>query len=266
VWPAVVLVFLLATVGPDAYKKLRGEDPSVPAQLKAIRGAAAAENLHVVADRRVHLRSGVDSRLMVLRDDRRHGTQSDEVRVYDELSGALQMMYAFQPDRGGYVFRADRVGDLDGDGRPEVVGSYTSSHKGTTLRVPLAISYRGPDLGYRASSLIKDPPALTQSRSARRLRLFDHHAQVAIRGYPVTDYSVAMDGKRPVLVGGFARQQANHAQHPLLEVQVWSLSFPRGRAKAQQCGLLPGRAPAVAREAGELTGAYRRAAGHYACR
>ena len=256
-WLALIGLGIFEGV-PPAYRAVIGDPPAISEQLEEIRRDAATEGFHAIVNRPADLHAtGTRSWLIVLRHDSINSGQprvkrvSDEVRIFDEVDGELQEKLRFQPrpKRGlVYVFGLKQLGDADGNGRPEIVGSYSSLFMSDELPVPFVIAWSERDDRYVMSPLIRDPPTLNESsrpgtygRIARRrygenAQLEDTRAPRShLRGYPVEEFVLARRRGLPVLLAGFIHRQAIRAAVGTIEVHAWSIDFQRPEARSYQC-------------------------------
>lgn len=212
--------------------------------------------------------AGASSYVLVLRHDgySRLGerppttTPSDELRIYDLERGKLKLRFRFEPaaptypSEGtslrapGYTFRLGSVRDLDGNGRPEIIGSFeTYVEESSPLPLPVVIVWDEEAARYRLSPLFGNPPRLkalpspgmyaqySQDEYARPRTLRDVAGSTSIVGH-VADFSAVRQGSEgtPVLVGGFTAQSAETLPE-VLELKAWILDFQRPQPQTIEC-------------------------------
>ncbi len=261
VWGVVITVIVTAALVAWGAPAIFGSRVTVEEQVAAIRHTAARHSLYPVFGRQADLGSGVQSYVMVLRTkDTVLNTDTDDVsdiiRVYGIHGGALRLEFEYQPrafndgyeiEGFPYVYNVDEITDVDGNGRPELIGSF-SIQSGTGLHdpVPTVISWddykqrfiiapllaHAPELTPVADPGIAqtytqagDPTALTSSRSSRQ-----------IRGYPVEAFGVLhRRSEPPLIIGGFLVRARDAADPQLYQAVAWTLNLTLETPDTYEC-------------------------------
>ena len=133
-------------------------------QVDEIRATLQAEGFKVEY-REVDLHQGAPSHLFIAAnlDGRGARTASDEVRIYDEVDGSLELALTYRPEVTqipptetpiATAFRLDEIADIDGDGQDEIFGSYEANLAGAEYqRVPVVIARESGE-GYLVTPLL----------------------------------------------------------------------------------------------------------------
>jgi hypothetical protein len=254
-----------------------GKPPSVAVQLDEVVGRAAASGEFVVALKRTDLHgTGESSYFMVLRAEStllqryRYGRDvSDEVRVYDvDGTNKLRLRYKFHPRGSSYlwVFRTESIGDLDGNGVPEVIGAWEQIAMEPIWPRPVVLGWSPTDsryemhpilatnppdkYGYTPSrpQLVKATPANGYAAGIRRFyvsptRLQDSSNGTVFSSYAVEDFFVIRSRFGVALVAGFYVAGAGHADTDTVEMLAWSVNFalpaPAADAALKAAKLMP---------------------------
>ena len=145
-------------------------DPEpVGAQVARARKGLVRQGLEIVAFRRVRLHEGAVSYLFVVRRTSARGP-ADSVRIFDDAGGHLRPALTLAPRvASGNVglhtrFHLTTIRDLDGDGQPEILGSFDTNEAGEEFqRVPVLIAHASAADRYVVTPLLRtsalDPAA-----------------------------------------------------------------------------------------------------------
>jgi hypothetical protein len=256
-WAALVAL-IVSAVGVFLYTALKPSQTPIPEQLAEVRRDAARRSQHPIADRAVALdRSGHSARLLVFRRDNPLSGPSDDFRVYRDDGPRLQLKFRFQPrgdplpgDRLGAprVVRLDKVGDVDGDGRQEIIGSWASFGMAPFAPVPFVLSYDDATKSYRLWPLIPTRPELAPVRQpghaffARHFeykkpqKMPDLHGGRPFIGYGAEDYVLTKQAGVPVLLATYLARARSQTDPQLYEVTGWNLDVSRTPPLIWQCG------------------------------
>lgn len=206
---------------------------STTAQLDGVLQRAAKEGRRAVfqASARLHGPGAPVSQVLVLRDKRlkEHPEGdiptdtrgrfvvpgSDEIRIYDSTDDGYRLAFRFLPqgpgqvrqlpegDWPGFRFRASPVTDIDGDGRPEIVGTFERVTLASgPMPTPVLISWDDGEQRYRLAPLIQDPPRLSDSTAAQRAQftgytrptiLQDRYSNNKVLAYATDHYKIVTD-------------------------------------------------------------------------
>jgi hypothetical protein len=157
---ALVATFVSLAVGAGAaWLFTRGE--SVSEQVDDVRAGLQAEGFEVEYQE-LELHQGGPSHMFVASRPAEPAV-SDEVRIYDEVDGSLELELEYLPEftftdtpdqPQGAAFQSREVADIDRDGQSEILGSYETNLAGEEYqRVPVLIVRRGEG-GYEATPLL----------------------------------------------------------------------------------------------------------------
>lgn len=243
-------------------------------QLDRVLQTAAREKRRVVfrASAHMHGPGGPEAQIIVLRDDRvkehppgdipidAHGRSSapgsDEVRVYDLVQGRLSLRFRFLPQGPGQVrqlpegdyptfrFRATPPRDRDGDGRPELVGSFDRVTLASgPYPVPVSLSWDDGAQRYQLAPLIPNPPKIRVPEGQARLlggythatTIKDRYSGAILRGHAVDAFGLF--GREPdvIVAAAYADPVAVAANRAGYYVQAWLLDFQAGPPVALEC-------------------------------
>lgn len=258
-----------------------GTRPSLPTQIDDVRRVAAEQGLHTSLIRRADLHgTGGSAILMVFRDaDAFFGditkTRSDDLRIYDvDDEGDLRLAFRFRPSGAGrltpdYVFRIDTIADLDGNGRPEIIGAWEMVAMGPVLPRPVAVVWEEARSRYVMYPLLRPPkrsdmgfgfnpsaggrpplvPASPPGGYAAGLRRFYVQPTTLKNDFDATSLaSYAVEGfyirrtpeGRATLVAGYIVQQRRHIDIATVEVLGWPLELIPEPSVPAVCGGGPG--------------------------
>lgn len=165
--------------------------PSIAAQVQAIRANARTSGFDRTVYLRTSLRAGTTAHLFVLdpapREEKGRVTYaSTELRLYEELDGRLRRRLTFQPvgPKGGFVFQStptsDRFAfdstidvssvllrlmdslDIDQNGEAEVLAYYEVVDNDTRIprQIPVVLAWSDSSTRYELSALFQEPPKL----------------------------------------------------------------------------------------------------------
>jgi hypothetical protein len=252
----VAWVALVGLVVSMVVARLRAA-PSLQEQLEAIGKDAVANSMYPVIQRPVDLRGGQSrSYLIVLRDAGLAETNvldrdnlSDRVRIYEAVDERLRLRFDFSPSGflgdNPYVFRLDSISDLNADGWPEIIGSFSPYGMGPFFPHPVVIGW-DPSGSYRIAPLLTDRPGLARIKRRgiygqgvyesylRPDRL--HSGKESFLAYGAEDYVlVRRAGQTPILVAGYIAKAEAHADLPLVEVLGWVVDLSWPTTTAFQC-------------------------------
>jgi hypothetical protein len=249
--------------------------PAVHEQLSAIVRDARKEHRRLLfhATAPLHGQRGSESEVLVLRDDRipdpppgdamidSRGRfiipRSDEIRIYDVAEGRLREAFRFLPqgagqikqlpegDRPQFHFIAQAPADLDGDGRPEVIGAFERVTLATApLPAPVVLAWDGGARRYRLSPLIARAPGLHASNRRERAALegytkptiiVDRYSRRRVHAYAIDTYKVIRSRPYALLVGGYLDQEALISGHERYKLQAWTLDLQNGAVETSAC-------------------------------
>jgi len=241
-------------------------DPQpISKQLEEIRSAAAKEGLESIADKRVDLRAtGEDGHLFVFQDrSLRHPLKmkkpvSDEIRLYSDEGGTLHVSFRFRPkldSRSPVLFNLVSVSDLDGNGRPEILGSFNpwAVDSLEASPFPIVIAWDYGEGAYRMYPLVDHPPRFRRKvgprglwgRSAsslyrKKISLTDHETGQTVDGFTVLGFSPARStpGGQPAILESFVAKAPCHFCQQTIEVQMLTAQY-QARPEMFPCSPLP---------------------------
>lgn len=231
-----------------------GDPPPVGEQLESIRSAAADQGLEVIDEKNVDLRgTGAKAHLFVLRDaSRRHPLGgktpqlSDEVRLYSDESGTLKMSFHFRAELSGSIrtdpvsFNLVSVSDVDGNGRPEVVGFFTpwAVDSLEAAPFPVVITWDDAEQAFRMFPLVDRP--LRERRPIDRRggwgdgsiyrqenSLTDKETGETVKGYNVLGFAITKTslGEPAILRSYVAKAKCHFCGGQLIEIRMSTASF-----------------------------------------
>jgi hypothetical protein len=261
-WTALITALFVAAI--NRYQVLDvfgfGSPPSVATQLERIRKQEAARRRHTVYSAKLDFHgTGTLSYLMVLRDDRfdnldasaRAAGVSDEVRIYENHDGVLEMVYTFMPRSTGgldrpFLFRIEAAEDIDGNGEMEVIGAFGPLAMEPFAPIPLMIDW-DDDAGYGVRTILNNPPGFEVLRKrgiygmasqrfyTRPTVLTDTHTLESVRGYAVEDLAVLAGPDEPVMIGSFIVKARSHAKLELIQIMGWQINVQDPNFPATPC-------------------------------
>lgn len=232
-----------------------GRPAPLPEQLESIRSAAANNGLEVVDERVVDLRgTGEQAHLFVLRDaSRRHlpsatrrPPRSDEIRLYSNESGSLALSFHFRAELGKGAgtdpvsFNLVSVSDVDGNGRPEIVGFFTpwAVDSLEASPFPVVISWVDAEQAFRMFPLVDRPLRDRQQVGPRgawgrgviyreRSSLTDRETGETVRGYKVLGFATTTTplGEPAILTSYVAKAKCHFCGGQIIEVRISTASF-----------------------------------------
>jgi len=262
VW--VIVLGLLLAAGLGLVQLGGRDDASISEQLADIRKEAASDSARTVVNERMDLRgTGEQAHLLVFRDDRIFSAleggrvqyaPSDEIRIYEKADDELERRFRFQPEvppttKAPYVFRLASAEDLDGNGRPEVIGAYSRVAMGAFLPIPVVLSWDEASGDYVLHALLQRAPLLrrvahpgvfgrtARSRYGRPVLLEDRWTRASVRGFGVESFALAVSDGAVRLIASYIQKAASHAARKRFEVAAWSLDLQRPRPEGFQCHL-----------------------------
>jgi hypothetical protein len=260
---ALLVIFIRSIGDPDPVRK----------QIAEIRRDAAAEHgTHLIENERVDLEGGGQrAYLLAFRHDSLRTIPSgeevqtdvsDEIRIYRvDDDGDVVEAFRFQPRPridpvpGGpdtkrpYLFNVHSVSDLDGNGRPELIGAFKIRAMEDADPFPVAITWEDESQQYRLVALLPNRPDLAHSSIGlwARLQLQDYitedvlrdpDAGVKLTGFAVEGYDVVRTPLRrePALAVGYVVHAAAHASsHKRIEMQVVVLDLQAADPRTFTC-------------------------------
>jgi hypothetical protein len=269
-WAAFVALAVTQFSGP-LWDAAFGEPAPIHEQLANVRQQAAADSLRTVANRRVDFHgTGQASYLLALRRDDTPWAAgpngkllrvSDEIRIYDVEDHELVLRFRFRPkpDRGlAYLFELLSVGDLDRNGRVELVGSYWSVYMNERQATPVALVWDDATSAYKLSGLITTRPQL---RFAKRPgywerilrqdyadpdRLHDPRSGITTRSYVAEFVTLVQEpSSGPFLLAAYIVRQRAHIWPATYQLTAWRLDFQKPTAASTGCFPPPADLPLV---------------------
>lgn len=218
------------------------------------------------------------SQVLVLRDPRlkehpageavtdAHGRyvvpRSDEVRIYDTVDGKLRLAFRFLPqgpgqvrqapegDWPGFRFRPSPVTDIDGDGRPEIVGTFERVTLASgPMPAPVLISWDDGTQRYRLAPLIAQHPRLSGSNALDRAQLAgylkptilqDRYTSKKVYAYATDHYKIIRDKPDAFLVAAYLDVASMTFSRVRYEIQAWTLDLQSGALETLACLDAPG--------------------------
>lgn len=275
-WPVVTGLAVGGTLlAIQAILRSKEPDP-IPQQLDRLTQEFEAGSSTVLDLRPANFHgSGVSSYVFIIRDERLSGVEdpgsrrSDEVRIYDEIDGSLELAFRFRPELATpdtswvvgepipYAFVLRSLQDLDRDGRDELVGGYGVWTMAPTLPTPIAITWEGGR--YRMQALVPSSPDIAKPPSPGAFGrtwlpnyespslLVDPEEDETLRGFPVEDFAAyRAEGDVPIggvrLVAAFLVRATSHADPELYDLEAWTVDL-KGQTYSYQCGRPPQKAP-----------------------
>jgi hypothetical protein len=271
-WAAFVGLVVIA-VATAAYVAIAADPRHPPGSLKEQLGAirhrqaVAVHPRRPVVDKEIDLRgTGAQAHLLVFRDDRlfsaRHkgpffgnAPASDEIQIWEEGNGELKLRYRFQPDispqpGSAYVFEVQSASDLDGNGRPEIIGAFSQAYAGRPYQpLPVVLSWDDASDSYGLHSLVERRPSLRDMNRPYRkndrlayglpVKLGDSRADERIRGFQAEGFAVAALPGEVRLAMGYYKTNPSDPVRVRAEIAVWKVDLQRPRPEAVQCDLAP---------------------------
>jgi hypothetical protein len=264
-WGVVIGAAVTAALAAWIVPAIFGSSQSVEEQIAALRHAATREGLYPVLGREVDLGSGDPSYVMVLRaqstaQSPATASVSDVIRVYDIHEKRLRRAYEYQPlafndgfERFGfpYLYKVQEITDVDGNGRPEIIGSF-SVQSGTGLHTPIptVLSWDeltqqfvlAPLLAHKPHIVAVPHPGIAQgdSRAGVPLTLTSRDRPVQLQGYPVETYGVLhREHESPLVIGGFLVRARDNADPQLYQAVAWTLNLTLQTPDTYECPAAP---------------------------
>jgi hypothetical protein len=266
----VVVAGALAGIGAHVLHNDSQSEPKRPVstQLEAVVKEAVRDRRHVVTRRRLSLHgTGTTSHLLIFRDEDlrdRFRTDlqtpqalSDDVRIYDEVSGELRLRFRFQPQNPGevlqapdgdmpsFVFRLGSIADLDENGKVEVFGSFERiSLASGPFPVPVIIAWDEGQQRYRLSALIPEPPQLLPPDRLPRAvldgylkatEIHNQHTEQVVSAHAADTFVVTKAPRAPVLVASYS-QQTRFGYGGRDELKAWFLDLQSPTPRFLECG------------------------------
>ena len=155
----IVAVAIIAAGGGSS-----GGDAPIAEQVDEIRAGLQEEGFEVGYSK-LELHQGAPSHLFIATKLDQGGgrASSDEVRIYDDVDGALEPQLTYRPEVTqssppevliATAFQVRTVTDIDGDGQSEILGSYETNLAGEEYqRVPVLIARESGE-GYLVTPLL----------------------------------------------------------------------------------------------------------------
>lgn len=242
--------------------------PSIASQLEAIRAGAEREGYEPIIDRTVDLKaSGQNSHLFVFRDHwplgkpwREGRPLSDLIELYSESAGLLRPAFRFQARRirgaTPVYFKLLAIRDVDGNGRPEIVGAFEPWAADTleASPIPAVITWDDASRSFRMFPLTARPPQIDAlappgiySRGLRksyenRVTIRDTQSPLKLRGFPVSAFAIARSSHgKPAILESFVVKASCHFCIQELEVQLLTTRYQAPPETFSCTPLLAGR-------------------------
>lgn len=269
VGPTVAAVAVAALLGAAAGLVLAGNESSPPPirnQLDSVLREAADQGTYPAVWRVLRLRAGAPrSHLLVLRDgsERPGGIPrelalppSDELRLYDEVGGRLDLRFALHPqnpgelrqgpdgDSPGYEVQVVQVINVNRDGNAEVLVSFgRRSNASGPLPLPALLWWDPAPDAYRVDPILTEAPelALPSGLSAHALDGYrkpsivqDQLSETRLVGFPADTIAVRQALRGPVVVAGYA-EISTIGWTGRYEAFGWFLSLDGGRLQLTRC-------------------------------
>jgi hypothetical protein len=242
-------------------------DPQpISSQLEEIRSTAAKEGLDPIADKSVDLRAtGEHGHLFVFQDRSLHRPlkmrqkpASDEIRLYSDKDGSLHLSFRFRPELDStspVLFNLVSVADLDGNGRPEILGSFNpwAVDSLEAAPFPIVIAWDDRTGEYRMYPLVGHAPRFRREvgsrglwgRSAaslyrKKITLTDLETNQTVEGFTVLGFSPTRStpGGQPAILESFVAKAPCHFCGQTIEVQMLTARY-QGRPETFWCSPLP---------------------------
>ncbi|HEX8743945.1 MAG TPA: hypothetical protein VF712_12500 [Thermoleophilaceae bacterium] len=247
---------------------VNGEDdpPAIAAQLDDVVAKADDAGQYPAVQRAARLHPGASgSHLLVLRDQSQRpggiphelaSPPSDEIRVYDDVDGRLELRIRFHPqnfgevqqgpdgDAPGYQFRLLSIADLDKNGTAEILGSFDRiSNASGPFPLPVLISWDEDVSRYRMDALFTQPPDLRVPRGLPAAALDgyrkpsvvrDQFSDTELTGYPADVVEVRQALRGPVVLAGYA-EQSPVGFSGRYEAKGWFLDLKGGAPRLTEC-------------------------------
>jgi hypothetical protein len=188
--------------------------------------------------------------------------RSDEIRIYDTIDGRLHLAFRFLPQGQGQIrqapegdwpsfrFRASPIVDLDGDGRPELVGTFERVTLASgPMPSPVLISWDDGTQHYRLAPLISERPQLSARGAIDRSQLAgytqptvlqDRYTREKIYAYAVDHYKIIRNQPDAYLVAAYLDPASMTSSRVRYEIQAWTLDLPSGALETLACLGAPG--------------------------
>jgi hypothetical protein len=240
--------------------------PSISSQLDAVLKQAVDRGTYPAVRRTLRLHRGAPrSQLIVLRDDsERPGgiprelalPPSDELRLYDEVGGRLDLRLAFHPqnpgevqqgpdgDFPGYRLQVMQVMDVNRDGNAEVLLSFERrSNASGPLPVPVLLWWDAAADAYRVDPILTEAPELrvapglsTEALDGYRKPslVSDQRSENRLVGFPADAIAVRHALRGPVVLAGYA-EVSTVGFTGRYEAVGWFLSLAGGRLQLTRC-------------------------------
>jgi hypothetical protein len=263
---AVAIAALLGAAAGSVVQESESTPRPIGNQLDAVLKQAADQGTYPAVRRVLRLHAGAPrSHLLVLRDEsERPGgiprelalPPSDELRLYDEVGGRLDLRFAVHPqnpgevqqgpdgDFPGYQARVAQVIDVNRDGNAEVLVSFERrSNASGPLPFPALIWWDPAADDYRVDPVLTEAPELrlAPGLSARALDGYrkpsvveDQLSQSRLVGFPADAIAVRQALRGPVVVAGYA-EMSTLGLTGRYEAVGWFLSLDGGRLQLTRC-------------------------------
>lgn len=235
------------------------DEPSVATQLEEIRRTAAEDGMQPTKDQAVDLRAtGEEGHLFVFRDGSKSSAfgsknlpTSDEIRIYSEEEGELSLSFAFKSEFDSRAkaslnslpiyFELAEIADADGNGRPEVLGSFMPLAVDTyeASPFPVVITWDDRSQSFRIFPLVDRPPSSRVKVGARglwgrsqsdtyrdKIVLSDSDSGEKIEGYSVLGFALGQTKLGdPAILESFVAKGACHVCAQTLEIRMLTAEY-----------------------------------------
>ena len=268
---ALLGLFVGAVVERYGLFDFLGNRPSIAEQLDRIRHTEATDGRHVVVSERIDLHgAGRLSFFMVFRDDnltssiRGSNPRSDLIRIYDRGEHEkLHLAYEFEPrvdpcpECAVYVFIPRDFGDVDGDGKQDVLGAWMLYAMQPILPAPMLIEWSDERSRYITLALLKSPKHPYPGRgNVSNLLLAPHGGYAMNTRHWYVDPLILTDKRTGLRIGlqsaeeymvtksrNFTRlllaayvvRQRSHADIATLQLIPWSFDLAGSRVEIFSC-------------------------------
>ena len=171
-----VLGFVVTAALTAGVVWVTGKDKTEGQQIDQVRQEITKSGLDIRHFQEIALHAGATSYLLTV--GRPGEFEPDEIRIYDAEGESLEQRFSFDPEIRSQnddvvvspeTFEVLGESDVDGDGQPELIGSYTLVSATAFLRIPVSIVWDPSQRRYLLRPLIAEDPHLQtgEDRTAR---------------------------------------------------------------------------------------------------